>query len=72
MMVFDRKGQENFNNHALRNPASSANDKLGTLGENVDLNWDVAKYQHLGISESLNFSTRLFYSLYRLLTFLPN
>jgi hypothetical protein len=55
MMVFDRKGQENFNNHALRNPASSANDKLGTLGENVDLNWDVAKYQHLGISESLNF-----------------
>jgi len=54
-MVFDRKGQENFNNHALRNPASSANDKLGTLGENVDLNWDVAKYQHLGISESLNF-----------------
>jgi predicted ABC-type ATPase len=55
MMVFDRKGQENFNNHALRNPASSATDKLGTLGENVDLNWDVAKYQHLGISESLNF-----------------
>jgi len=55
MKVFDRKGKENFNNHALRNPASLATDKLGTLSENVSLAWDVAKYQHLGVSESLNY-----------------
>ncbi len=59
MMVFDRKGQENFNNHALRNPASEETDKLGTLGENVDLAWDVAKYQHTGLAESLNYRDKI-------------
>ena len=58
-MVFDRKGQENFNNHALRNPASEETDKLGTLGENVDLAWDVAKYQHTGLAESLNYRDKI-------------
>jgi len=59
MMMFDRKGQENFNNSALRNPASSETDRLGTAGENINLSWDVAKYQHLGISESLNYRDKI-------------
>ena len=69
MIIFDTKGQENFNNQALKNPATSETDKLGTLKENVSLSWDVAKYQELGISESLNFRTKIedqFKTLYKL------